>query len=109
MKQRTKAQMAEYQRNRRNKSVQDASGLKNSVTPDVTPTLNVTPKLVTPVICNTLPANFGQIDCTCLHCQANRSSGSKHTINHGQAKTIAELASNELNRQPLPGDNDYAG
>lgn len=58
MKQRTKAQMAEYQRLRRNKlknNAHDAPGLNNNVTPDVTcppnvtPCNNVTPKVVTPV------------------------------------------------------------
>lgn len=62
-KQRSKAEMAVYQQNRRIKqkrAAQDDPGLNKSVTPDVTPTqkqcntpTNVTPKPVTPAICNT--------------------------------------------------------
>ncbi len=54
-----------------------------------------------------LPANFGQIDCECRHCQNNRAAGSKHRINHGPYKPAGELADNELNRVVLPSDMDY--
>lgn len=57
----------------------------------------------------TLPVNFGLENCECLHCRANRNSGNKHIINHGEPKTEHQLASNELNRQALPGDVDYVG
>lgn len=52
-----------------------------------------------------LPANFGEADCACKHCQQNRASGSKLTLNHGKDK----LASGELRRVSLPGDVDYDG
>ena len=55
------------------------------------------------------PDNYGAPDCTCKHCQANRSSGSKHILNHGAYKPVSELAPNELNRVSLPGDVDYEG
>ena len=56
---------------------------------------------------NSLPANFGQPDCQCRHCQSNRASGSKFILNHGPYKRSAELAGNEFNRVSLPGDVDY--
>lgn len=56
---------------------------------------------------STLPANFGQPDCQCKHCQQNRANGNKHIINHGPYKTADELAPNEVNRMSLPGDVDY--
>jgi hypothetical protein len=60
------------------------------------------------------PANFGQSDCECRHCQNNlpipySGTDSRHIINHGPYKTIDELASNELNRVALPGDVGYVG
>lgn len=56
-----------------------------------------------------VPANFGQPDCACLHCQANRKTGGKFIINHGPRKTFDQLGDNELNRVSLPGDVDYVG
>ena len=53
------------------------------------------------------PANFGQPDCECQHCQTNRVNGNKHTINHGAWKSAQELDEGELNRVALPGDVDY--
>jgi hypothetical protein len=52
--------------------------------------------------------NYGQPDCECQHCQTNRASGNRHTINHGVYKKAHELAPNELNRVALPGDPDYS-
>ena len=115
MKQRSKAEMAEYQRNRRNRLKErnkNARGLAESDevcnTRPVTPP-NVTPKYdsdVTP-----LPANYGQPDCQCKMCQYNRTKPEqqRHTINHGQHKTITELEPNEINRVSLPSDVDYKG
>ncbi len=54
-----------------------------------------------------LPANFGQADCECRHCQNNRKNGSRKIINHGPYKTAGELAENELNRVVFPSDPDY--
>lgn len=53
--------------------------------------------------------NYGQPDCQCMHCQQNRANGSRTTISHGAHKTVVQLAKNEVNRVPLPGDADYAG
>lgn len=58
---------------------------------------------------NGLPANFGQADCECRHCRANRANGSKLKINHDSNKTINKLGKNEVNRVALPGDVDYEG
>jgi len=62
------------------------------------------PVTVTPV---TMPANYGQPDCECRHCQNNRRQNNRLLINHGPYKTAAELKSNEVNRQSMPGDADY--
>lgn len=69
---------------------------------------NVIPR-VTPSTSNGigLPANFGQPDCECQHCQANKARGSRHTLNHGPWKTREQLDTHELNRVSLPGDVDY--
>ena len=56
-----------------------------------------------------MPANFGQDDCTCRHCQNNRAKGSPHTLNHGAHKLAKALSKKELNRVTLPGDVDYKG
>jgi hypothetical protein len=56
-----------------------------------------------------LPANFGQPDCECRHCQQNRRSDHKLIINHGAWKPASQLAANEVNRVSLPGDVDYVG
>lgn len=53
------------------------------------------------------PLNFGQEDCTCYHCQGNRSNGSKLMLNHDPHKSCAELGERERNRVSLPGDVDY--
>src|SRR4030042_6371193 len=77
------------------------------VTPRVTPKAeSVTPEVI-PVVTPNLPANFGQPDCQCKHCQNTRASGSKFILNHGPYKRASELAGNELNRVSLPGDVDY--
>ena len=56
------------------------------------------------------PANFGQPDCDCKHCQQHRATkGSKLTLNHGAHKTANELGEHEINRVSLPGDVDYIG
>ena len=55
------------------------------------------------------PANFGQDNCQCKHCQNNRSHGSRLTINHGPYKPASELSEHEVNRVSLPSDVDYAG
>jgi hypothetical protein len=125
MKTRTKAEMAEYQRNRRNKqkqTVQDASGLMNDVTPDVIHPQNVTPEpcntdIVTPDVTPTVtpeglraevPANYGLPDCTCQHCRQTKANKSCLVLNHGAYKTAEHLAINEINRVSLPGDVDYS-
>ena len=79
-----------------------------SVTPDVT---NVTPNVtnVTPEVERNMPTNYGQPECECRHCANNRSQNNRLTINHGPYKTAAELKSNEVNRQTMPGDADYEG
>ena len=56
------------------------------------------------------PANFGQPDCDCKHCQQHRDTkGSKLTLNHGAQKTANGLGEHEINRVSLPGDVDYIG
>ena len=55
------------------------------------------------------PANFGQPECECRHCQNNRRQNNRLFINHGPYKTAAELKSNEVNRQTMTGDADYEG
>ena len=76
---------------------------RNTVT-DNPPSVTVTAdELVT----ETKPANYGQPDCQCMHCQSNRANGSRHTINHGAYKPADELGVKELNRVSLPGDVDY--
>ena len=72
----------------------------------------VTPEIVTRVTDNgdsNAPdiLAFGGPDCQCRHCQQNRRQGSRHVLNHGPYKSARVLASNELNRVPLPGDPDY--
>ncbi len=55
------------------------------------------------------PANFGQPDCECKHCQYNRTYGNRFTLNHGAWKSVSELGKQEFNRVSLPGDVDYVG
>jgi len=55
------------------------------------------------------PANYGQPDCQCKHCQASRSRANGRLINHGPWKSASQLAANEVNRVSLPGDVDYHG
>ena len=56
-----------------------------------------------------LPANFGQPDCPCQHCQQLRTNKSKYVLNHGEYKPADELGPDELNRVGLPCDADYIG
>lgn len=87
--------------------------------PEVSVPSTVTPKGITipegyqddtgAVTGQTLPANFGQIDCQCMHCQQNRRSNHKLLINHGDHKPANQLMKNEVNRVSLPGDIDYDG
>lgn len=53
--------------------------------------------------------NYGLPGCMCQHCQNNRATGNKHTLNHGAFKPFSELGYNELNRVSLLGDVDYKG
>lgn len=88
-------------------SVPDRDGSVTRVTHNVTETKSVT---ITPegeVDNDNLPANYGQEDCECKHCQQHRNMGGKLIINHGAYKT--ELKHNEFNRVSLPGDVDYDG
>jgi len=65
---------------------------------------------MTEPVSNTLrPANYGQPECECRHCQNNRKQNNRLLINHGPYKTASQLKSNEVNRQSLPGDDDYEG
>ena len=65
---------------------------------------------MTEPVSNTLrPANYGQPDCECRHCQNNRKQNNRLLINHGPYKTAVQLKSNEVNRQAMPGDADYEG
>lgn len=50
------------------------------------------------------PANYGQEDCECMHCQSKRTNKSNNIINH-TGKPMA----GQIMRQPLPGDVDYDG
>lgn len=53
------------------------------------------------------PDNFGEEDCCCQHCATVTCNGNKHKLNHGKWKPCNELDKKELNRVPLPGDEDY--
>ncbi len=55
------------------------------------------------------PANFGEPDCMCKMCIGNRANSKPSILNHGAWKRCENLATNELNRVPLPGDVDYVG
>ena len=72
-----------------------------------TPIEDVTDSVVTDI--STVPANFGEEDCECVHCQNNRHNKSKKIINHGSYKSKNELGPDEVNRVSLPGDADYHG
>jgi len=61
------------------------------------------------VVLEDKPANFGQPNCECKHCQSVRSNKSHNVLNHGPHKPASELSLNELNRVALPGDVDYRG
>lgn len=58
-----------------------------------------------------VPANYGQADCRCRHCQQTKilRERGQLTLNHGARKTITELGDNEINRVSLPDDVDYQG
>lgn len=96
-----KEQMREYQRQRRltvNQPCKPAD-----VNLNCKPFVNLDCKPVN------LPANYGQADCQCMHCQQNRHSKYQLNINHGQYKAYGSLQANGVNRQALPGDTDYIG
>ena len=104
---------AAQRRYRDNKRITNA---KDNVIPEPVPSVipTVEPKIdieftKTKFRSGQLPANFGKLDCDCMHCQQNRHQGSKHVINHGTYKPANKLARNELNRVSLSGDVDYAG
>ena len=80
-------------------SVTDISVTSLSVTE---PELSVTEQSVTE---DPYP---GGPNCQCMMCQQNRTRTKPLIINHGQYKQGFELAENEVNRVPLPGDIDYA-
>jgi len=58
-----------------------------------------------------VPANYGQSDCACQHCQNVRAVGKDPAVrlNHGPYKRVDELADDRINRVSLPGDVDYVG
>ena len=58
---------------------------------------------------DSVPVNWGEPDCQCLHCRTNRQSGNKYRLNHGAYKLVAQLKPNEFNRVSMPGDIDYQG
>ena len=81
-----------------------AKGITEGITSEgITQTIDLEP-----VIPN-MPANYGTDDCTCRHCQNNRAQGNRLTINHGAYKDASQLKSDEVNRQSLPGADDYEG
>ena len=53
------------------------------------------------------PANYGQPDCECGMCRANRNNGTHNIINHGDWLPANQLSRSMINRVPLPGDVDY--
>jgi hypothetical protein len=67
------------------------------------------PKLDPEIKTQLRPANYGQPDCQCKMCKANRINGNKGIINHGEWKPLGILADNESNRVALPGDVDCKG
>ena len=75
----------------------------------VTPSVTVTDTKLPCSDPKEFPANYGQADCQCKHCQASRSHDHRWVINHGPWKSLHELAANEVNRVSLPGDVDYEG
>ena len=87
--------------NRKQKSVNRKQGItEQEFTEEVSKIYDVPIKL---------PANFGQLDCECMHCQQSRANNSKLVLNHGPVKSFEQLADNEVNRVSLPGDIDYKG
>jgi hypothetical protein len=51
----------------------------------------------------------GGDDCGCGMCNNKVVNKSSKTINHGAWKSASELKDNEINRVPIPGDDDYDG
>ena len=51
-----------------------------------------------------LPANYGEADCECMHCQSKRANNSKNIINHTGTNIAGQVM-----RVTLPGDIDYDG
>ncbi len=92
--------------NRKQKSVNTVNRKQPTVIPRLKP--HIKPVTVT-VLLEDKPANFGQPDCTCMHCQQSKANDSKLVINHGPVKIYDQLAANEINRVSLPGDVDYEG
>jgi len=52
-----------------------------------------------------LPDNYGQPDCTCMHCKQVAINNLKLTVNHGEP--VCEQG--VVNRVSLPSDSDYSG
>ena len=57
------------------------------------------------------PANYGQPDCQCKHCQQVQTNKSNAILNHNGYISASELIANGYthNRVSLPGDIDYVG
>lgn len=104
-KDKVKQRAAQRERTRRyrarHKGVTSQSVTSEGVTPVMTPE---GPK-------PEVPANYGQPDCQCRHCQQTKVSRERGQliINHGPRKSATELGDNEANRVSLPGDVDYEG
>jgi len=48
-------------------------------------------------------------DCDCGMCKNKVVNKSSKIINHGPWKSASDLKDNEINRVPIPGDDDYDG
>ena len=51
----------------------------------------------------------GGDDCGCGMCKNKVVNKSSKIINHGPWKSSSDLKDNEINRVPIPGDDDYDG
>ncbi len=113
-KDKEKQRQADRERQKRRRDKIKVKGVtKPGVTDKVTPKLDRNYLLSGSQIGRErLPANFGQPDCQCRHCQNSRVARPHRghwSLNHGHTRQPEELADNELNRVAMPGDIDYVG
>lgn len=90
------------------KALQRRNASVTNVTVKECDKLSVTGVMTPEGLKSEVPANYGQPDCECRHCQQTKVRRERGLVlNHGKYKMMNELDADEINRVSLPGDVDY--